>query len=147
MPEYKIDDSIQPNEETHSANSAIPFSQTAEPIPDNKQQIKNTNITPIVPKGTKPEEDFLLEVMKAYNYYFGKHHQAKVMGKTRARRVKAIAKEYPNFRKVEKWKEYFHLASTSSLMTWKDNWKPDLDFLLKDEKFVRMVEGQYPPRS
>ena len=144
MPEYKIDDPSQPNESNLSANQHIPFSQTAEPIPDNKQQILNNNNTPIVPNGDNTQ--FFDTVKKIYNDELGDIQRIEVLNSSRTRRLKAIIKQFPNFKNEEKWRGFFKYVKTSSLVRFNGSdggWKVNFDWIIADKNFVRIVEGQY----
>lgn len=149
MSEYKIDESIQPNKETHSAKLIVPFSQTAEPIPDNKQQIiNNNNIVSIETKF----EDFWKEIRGLYRKY-------KFNTGSKQEALKAFKKQ----KLTEGWEEVIsntdkHLANKRTLLDlnnfvpnpknvsgWINNrcWEDDLEIPVKNNSGAN--GGAYPP--
>lgn len=145
MPEYKVDSSIQPNDETQSANLNISFSQMAEPIPDYKQQIENN--TPIVPKGDKEREELFWLIAALWNKGFKNFTQIRDYNNTRKKNLKRIVKNYPNFKDIEKWKDLFKRMKKSEWIMSRDGrnngFKMNIDWVMKDEYFTKIVEGNY----
>jgi len=145
MPEYKINESDQPNGYLHSAVWLNAISQMDEPIPDNKQQIKNN--TPIVPTGDRAQEELFWKIVELWNNGFKKFPKVKDYNSTRKKALKRILKNYPNYKEVGKWLAFFkHMTQSEWLMTrdGQDNrFKLSFDWIMKDEIFTKIIEGNY----
>jgi hypothetical protein len=81
------------------------------------------------------------DILDCYNQICTNLPQAKAMTEKRKAAISNILKKY----KMADIKMVFEKANASSFLTGKNDrgWKADIDFILREDKFISIVEGKY----
>lgn len=131
-------------QDSESQDSESQYSSSISISKEKKTKEKNT---PIVPKGDKEREELFWLIAALWNKGFKNFTQIRDYNNTRKKNLKRIVKNYPNFKDIEKWKDLFKRMKKSEWIMSRDGrnngFKMNIDWVMKDEYFTKIVEGNY----
>lgn len=112
---------------------------------NNNKENNNKDNKNIVQKPTQTNKDVKDELVKSYNKICSNLPKVRVVTQKRRKAIDKLLKSYDRKEIIKA----FNIANSTPFLTGQNDrgWKADLDFILREDKFVSILEGKYGSNS